>query len=188
VAPDVANLVRLAELSESVGRRDEAAGYWQRILELDVDMPRAWIGKGAAVGAAQSSEPWTPDAVLTCFERAFSLAPGDARLRELAAAETARYCLDQAGRAKARCSASGLVEEVWFSIWVLRLAKLIDLLQKALAWHDHLDVHHALSQILGWAMQTRDDVHELALPAARRATWTELREHSTARLREAGRA
>lgn len=70
---DAGQLTALAEQAEAAGNHAEAFAYWSRVLELDSENQRAWIGKGIAAGYQSTLAAPRIREAISCIEKAESL-------------------------------------------------------------------------------------------------------------------
>jgi hypothetical protein len=75
--PQVDNLLSLAESANESKNFEEAYGYFNRVIELDIENPTAWLGKGlAAVWQSTLANTRTSE-MLPAFKNALKYSSGD---------------------------------------------------------------------------------------------------------------
>lgn len=77
--PTVVNLLGMARTGLSASNFQESESYFNRVLELDPNIPEAWIGKGVSAGWQSTIANMRFAEVITCFNHAIATSSAETK-------------------------------------------------------------------------------------------------------------
>lgn len=79
------HLLTLANTAKEAENYDEAYKYYSQVLEQDITISVAWLGKGISAGWLSSTKKQRIDEAITCISKGLEMSNGDAEIQKYVA-------------------------------------------------------------------------------------------------------